>query len=124
MTFKPTETELSILRILWELKAATVKEVQRKMPANTGYTTTLKFLQIMQEKGLVDRDESQRAHVYRTRYSREESQNRLLSGFMDAVFGGSTSRLVMQALETNRATPQELQEIRSLVEKLSGENLK
>lgn len=118
---KPTDAELSILQVLWKTGAATVKEVQEKMDAGTGYTTVLKFLQIMTEKGLVRRDESQRAHVYRPAVSEGETQRQLVSGLLKRAFGGSTKKLVLQALATKRASARELAEIRRLIEKLSKE---
>ncbi len=118
---KPTDAELGILQVLWKNGAATVKQVQDKLGNDTGYTTVLKFLQIMTEKGLVHRDESQRAHVYRATLSEVETQQQLVSGLLKRAFGGSTSKLVLQALASKKASPGELAEIRRLIEKLSKE---
>ena len=118
---KPTDSELGILQVLWKNGAATVKQVQEKLGDNTGYTTVLKFLQIMMEKGLVRRDESQRAHVYRATLSEDETQQQLLSGLLKRAFGGSTSKLVLQALASKKASPGELAEIRRLIQQLSKE---
>ena len=118
---KPTDAELGILQVLWNTGAATVKQVQDKLGNDTGYTTVLKFLQIMTEKGLVRRDESQRAHVYRATLSEDETQQQLVSGLLKRAFGGSTSKLVLQALASKKASSGELAEIRRLIEKLSKE---
>lgn len=116
---KPTDAELSILQVLWRHGPATVKEVKEKLVSGTGYTTALKFLQIMTEKGLVSRDESQRAHVYQAVLSEADTQQQLVSGLLQKAFGGSASKLVLQALSTRKTSPKELAEIRSLIEKLS-----
>jgi predicted transcriptional regulator len=118
---KPTDAELNILQVLWKTGAATVKQVQQKLGADTGYTTVLKFLQIMTEKGLVRRDESERAHVYRATLSEDETQRQLVSGLLKRAFGGSTSRLVLQALASRKTSANDLAEIRRLIDKLSRE---
>ena len=120
---KPTDAELNILQVLWKSGAATVKQVQENLGEATGYTTVLKFLQIMTEKGLVRRDETLRAHVYRATLSEEETQQQLVSGLLKRAFGGSTSKLVLQALASKKASTRELAEIRRLIEKLSKEQL-
>ncbi len=120
---KPTDAELNILQVLWKSGAATVKQVQENLGEATGYTTVLKFLQIMTEKGLVRRDETLRAHVYRATLSEEETQQQLVSGLLKRAFGGSTSKLVLQALASKKASTRELAEIRRLIEKLSKEKL-
>jgi predicted transcriptional regulator len=116
---KPTDAELAILQVLWRKRAATVKEVQEEMGNGTGYTTVLKFLQIMTEKGLVRRNESQRAHVYEATSSEDQTQQQLVAGLLKKAFGGSTSKLVMQALASKKASPKELAEIRQLIEQLT-----
>jgi predicted transcriptional regulator len=124
MSFKPprpTDAELIILQALWRFGPATVKEVQDKLEPGTGYTTVLKFLQIMTEKGLVRRNESQRAHVYEATSSEDETQQQLVAGLLKKAFGGSSSKLVMQALASKRASAKELVEIRKLVAQLSRE---
>jgi predicted transcriptional regulator len=118
---RPTDAELNILQVLWRAGAATVKEVQGQMGANTGYTTVLKFLQIMTEKGLVRRNESQRAHIYAATLSEDETQRQLVTGLLKKAFRGSTSKLVMQALASRKASPAELAKIRRLIEELSKE---
>ena len=126
---KPTEAELSILRVLWERGPSTVREVhevQRGRPGGqtTGYTTVLKLLQIMTEKGLVTRDERTRSHVYRARLSEDTTQRQLVTDLLDRAFGGSTSKLVIQALASRRATEDELQEIRRLLDARQGRGRK
>ncbi len=116
---KPTDAELGILQVLWRSGQATVRQVQAKLGRGTGYTTVLKFLQIMTEKGLVQRDESQRAHVYRAACSEDQTQRQLVAGLLKRAFGGSSSKLVLQALAARKASPSELAEIRGLIEKLS-----
>src|SRR3954462_9021972 len=101
---KPTDAELAILQALWRGGPSTVKEVQERMEEGTGYTTVLKFLQIMTEKGLVRRDESQRAHVYEAAVSESDTQDRLVTALLKKAFGGSTSKLVLQALASKKAS--------------------
>ena len=122
---KPTEAELSILRVLWERGPSTVREVhdaQRGRPGGqtTGYTTVLKLLQIMTEKGLVTRDERTRSHVYRARWSEDTTQRQLVTDLLDRAFGGSAARLVMQALDLSPASAEELKEIRRLIDERRG----
>jgi BlaI family transcriptional regulator, penicillinase repressor len=115
---RPTDAELAILRILWERGACTVRQVHdalsRERPA--AYTTALKMLQIMTEKGLVRRDDSDRTHIYEPRLTEEQTQRQLVRDLVDRAFGGSSSKLVLQALSGRRATPEELGEIRKLIE--------
>lgn len=115
---RPTDAELAILRVLWERGPSTVRQVHdvlsRERP--TAYTTALKLLQIMTDKGLVRRDESERTHVYHPRLSEEQTQRQLVRDLLDRAFGGSATKLVMQALAARRATPEELVEIRKLIE--------
>ncbi|MGH8114211.1 MAG: BlaI/MecI/CopY family transcriptional regulator [Rhodanobacteraceae bacterium] len=117
---RPTEAELEILQILWEMGGCTVRDVHEVLHrrGGTGYTTALKLLQIMHDKGLVRRDESQRAHVYRAVVSKELTQKRFLSDMLKRVFDGSSSRLVLQALGDHRASREELREIRTLLNEL------
>ncbi|HEY2341937.1 MAG TPA: BlaI/MecI/CopY family transcriptional regulator [Chthoniobacteraceae bacterium] len=118
---KPTDAELAILQVLWRNGPSTVKAVQTALGGETGYTTALKLLQIMTEKGLVRRDEAQRAHVYEASASEGETQKQLVSGLLHKAFGGSASKLVLQALSAKRATPEELAEIKRIVQQLSKE---
>jgi BlaI family transcriptional regulator, penicillinase repressor len=116
---KPTESELAILRILWEIEPATVREVYEALAGerDTGYTTVLKLMQIMAVKGLVVRDEANRAHVYRAAISREAMQSRILRELSMRLFSGSAARLAMHALAMEPASASELDEIRALIEK-------
>ena len=115
---RPTDAELAILRVLWERGPCTVRQVHdvlsRERPA--AYTTALKLLQIMTEKGLVRRDDTDRTHIFQARLSEEQTQRQLIRDLLDRAFGGSASKLVMQALAARRATPEELGEIRKLIE--------
>src|SRR5687768_6138969 len=97
---RPTEAELAILQVLWDRGPSTVRDVTDALQADrgTGYTTTLKLMQIMAEKGLVTRDESQRSHIYQVAVPREQTQRALVSNLLKTAFGGSTSQLVLQAL--------------------------
>lgn len=121
---QPTDAELELLRALWELGPSTVREVHTHLQhqRDTGYTTVLKLLQIMHEKGLVSRDESSRAHVYRANVSREETEKGLVKTLLDKAFEGSASRLVFHALATRRASREELAEIRELIDKLEEDH--
>ncbi len=117
----PTEAELDILNVLWDRGPSTVREVHETLyrDEGAGYTTALKLLQVMHAKGLVERDDSQRAHVYRPFASKESTQKRFLTDMVQRVFDGSPSQLVLHALGNNpRASRQELAEIRALLAKL------
>ena len=122
-TPRPTDAELAILRVLWQRGPSTVREVHEALSGSqdTGYTTVLKLLQIMTDKGLVVRDESQRAHVYASRETEQRTQGRLIGDLIDRAFGGSPAKLVMQALSGTKATTEELTQIRELLEKMEGE---
>ncbi len=115
---KPTDAELAILRVIWEQGPSTVRQIQQVLDRArpTGYTTVLKLLQIMTEKGLVRRDESARSHVYRARFSEDQTQRQLLGDLLERAFAGSTGRLVMQALSSRRASPEDLAAIRKLLD--------
>ena len=117
---RPTEGELEILHVLWTRDGCTVREVHDVLRPNigTGYTTTLKLLQVMHAKGLVKRDDAQRAHVYRAAVSKERTQKRFLVDLVQRVFEGSSSQLVLHALGSQHASREELREIRSLLNKL------
>jgi BlaI family transcriptional regulator, penicillinase repressor len=118
---KPTESELEILQILWTRGLATVREVHEELAKTkeVGYTTTLKLMQIMHEKGLVKRDESMRTHVYQPSVNKEKTQKHLLTKMIDSLFGGSSTQLVLQALgEQNNASPEELEQIQKLLNNL------
>jgi predicted transcriptional regulator len=118
-TPRPTDAELEILRVLWQNGPSTVRDVQEALGRSkpTGYTTVLKMLQIMTEKGLVRRDEEQRAHVYEARYAQEQTQQQLIGDLIERVFDGSAAKLVMQALATGEKTSsEELLEIRHILD--------
>jgi predicted transcriptional regulator len=119
---RPTDAELAILRVLWSRGPSTVRQVHDALSRDreTGYTTVLKFMQIMTEKGLVERDESERTHVYQARFTQEATQQRLVSDLLDKAFGGSASQLVMQALAAKPASADELAQIRRLLDELEG----
>ena len=119
----PTDAELAILRVLWDRGPSTVRDVHEILSntQGTGYTTILKLMQIMTEKGLVVRDESQRAHVYEPRHSEQRTQRQILSDLADRAFGGSSAKLVMQALSGRKATADELNAIRDLLDRLEGD---
>jgi len=115
---RPTDAELAILRVLWARGPATVRQVHDALSEarETGYTTTLKLMQIMVEKGLVTRNESARTHIYTARLTQDQTQRQLVSDLMDRAFGGSAAALVMQALSAHPTTPEELAEIQRLIE--------
>ena len=118
---RPTEAELAILNILWERGEATVREVHEVLNERepTGYTTALKLLQVMHGKGLVDRDDSQRAHVYKPAMSKDYTQTQFVTDLVQRVFNGSPSQMVLHALGSSRAaSAEELAKIRSLLEQL------
>ena len=121
-TPRPTEAELHILRVLWERGPSTVREVHESLEPrrSAGYTTTLKLLQIMTEKGLVRRDERERAHVYQARLPRRETERQLVGDLLDRAFGGSPRRLVMQALSSKETSPEDIAEIRKFLDELEG----
>ncbi|MGN7721879.1 BlaI/MecI/CopY family transcriptional regulator [Chitinophaga barathri] len=117
---KPTESELEILAILWERGASTVREIHEilEQQKEAGYTTTLKLMQIMHEKGLVTRDASAKTHIYEAAVDRELTQRQLLNKMIDTVFKGSASQLVMQALGHHRSSPEELDMIRQYLNEM------
>ena len=125
-TPRPTDAELAILRVLWERGASTVRQVHdilsRERP--TAYTTALKLLQIMTEKGLVRRDETDRTHIYHPRLTEEQTQRQLVRDLLDRAFGGSSTKLVMQALAARRTSAEELNEIRRLIESREGREVR
>jgi BlaI family penicillinase repressor len=117
---KPTESELEILRVLWERGEATVRDVHEELSKtkDAGYTTTLKLMQIMHEKGMVKRDESNKTHKYAPLISREKTQKQFVGKMIDTLFQGSSSQLVMQALGNHKASKVELDEIQKLIDNL------
>jgi predicted transcriptional regulator len=119
---KPTESELEILQILWSKGTATVRDVHEELAQlkEVGYTTTLKLMQIMHEKGLVKRDESMRTHIYQPAVNKEKTQKHLLTKMIDSLFGGSSTQLVLQALGggEQKVSAAELEEIQKLIDNL------
>jgi BlaI family transcriptional regulator, penicillinase repressor len=118
---KPTESELEILNILWHRDVATVREVHEELAKtkDVGYTTTLKLMQIMHDKGLVKRDESMRTHVYQPAVNREKTQKHLLNKMIDSLFGGSSTQLVLQALGSGESvSAEELEKIQNVIDNL------
>lgn len=119
---KPTESELEILQILWTKGTATVREVHEELSRtkDAGYTTTLKLMQIMHEKGIVKRDDSMRTHVYQSAVNKEKTQKHLLNKMINSLFGGSPTQLVIQALgdDNNKASAEELEKIQALLDSL------
>ena len=117
---KPTNAEVGILRVLWSRGPSTVREVAKSMGREEAYTTVLKLMQNMTEKGLVRRDESSRTHVYEAASTREQTQRQLVTDLLDRVFDGSASKLIMEALAATKTSDKELAEIRKLLEKQRG----
>ncbi len=117
---KPTEGELEILQVLWERKSATVRDVHEELlkVKEAGYTTTLKLMQIMFEKGLVTRDSSSKTHIYQPAVSKEKTQNLFLNKMIDSLFSGSSSQLIMQALGNYKTSKKELDEIRNYLKNI------
>lgn len=117
---KPTESELEILQVLWEKGQASVRDVHEELlkTKEAGYTTTLKLMQIMHEKGLVKRDDSIKTHIYQAAVSKEKTQKHLLTKMIDSLFGGSPTQLVMQALGNHKASDIEIEEIQKLLDNL------
>ncbi|HZE83005.1 MAG TPA: BlaI/MecI/CopY family transcriptional regulator [Puia sp.] len=120
---KPTESELEILQVLWERDLASVREVHEELAKSkdVGYTTTLKLMQIMHEKGLVKRDDTFKSHIYQAAVSKEKTQRHLLGKMINTLFGGSPTELVIQALGNHKATPAELAEIQQLLDNLKNQ---
>jgi len=113
---KPTDAELAILRVLWTRGRSTVRQIAEALDREAGYTTILKLLQIMTEKGLVARDESSRTHVYEAAFTEDETQRQLVGDLLDRAFNGSAAKLVLQALAAKKATPAELAVIRKMLD--------
>jgi len=120
-TLKPTDSELEILNILWEKGPSTVRDIHEELEKNkdAGYTTTLKLMQIMHEKGLLKRDATNKSHVYTANVSQEKTQGQLVKRMIDNVFNGSASQLVMQALGNNKTNTKELEEIKKYLDEIS-----
>ena len=127
MNIRPTPSELEILEIIWETGSATVREVNEKLEEkgrNVGYTTTLKMMQIMAEKGLLTRALNGRTHIYTAIIQAGATRNALIDRMVNAAFGGSATKLVLQALGNHKTSPDELREIKALIDKLEKEQKK
>jgi len=119
---RPTDAELAILRVLWQRGPSTVRQVHEVLSQEReiGYTTILKLMQIMTEKELLERDESERTHIYHARLTQEQTQEQLVGDLLEKAFGGSSSQLVMRALAAKPASADELERIRQLLDELEG----
>src|SRR5882724_11517326 len=119
---RPTKLELTILRVLWDAGPRSVRDIDEILNESrpTGYTTVLKMLQIMTEKGLVERDETVRPQIYRARYSQQQTQRHLVSDLMQRAFGGSVKALVMQALASRKSSAKDLEAIEKLLDRIEG----
>ncbi|MEL6110259.1 MAG: BlaI/MecI/CopY family transcriptional regulator [Planctomycetota bacterium] len=120
----PTDGELAILHVLWEHGPCTVRQVQESLGGDrgSGYTTVLKLMQIMFDKGLLKRDASRHAHVYKAAVTRKNTQRKTITRVVDQLFDGSAQQLVLQALSSRKSSPEELAEIRKLLDELEGES--
>ncbi|MBN7813632.1 BlaI/MecI/CopY family transcriptional regulator [Algoriphagus sp. H41] len=119
---KPTEAELEILSLLWEMKEASVRQIHERLSESkeTGYTTTLKIMQIMHAKGMVSRDEKSRSHLYRPATNQKDTQSSLLKNLVSTAFGGSSKSLVMQALGQENPSKDDIDEIRAFLDQLEN----
>ncbi|WP_154223427.1 BlaI/MecI/CopY family transcriptional regulator [Marinicella rhabdoformis] len=125
-TPKPTKTELAILNVMWQISPATVRQIHEELikKAKTSYTTTLKMLQVMYQKGLVSRNSEQKAHIYEPILTKKETQAQMLDDLKHRLFGGSISSLVLQALGNNSETSaKEIEEIKALLENVENKNI-
>jgi BlaI family penicillinase repressor len=124
MELKPTESELEILQVIWKKGQCSVRDVHEELTKNkdAGYTTTLKLMQIMADKGLVERDTNAKIHLYKAVISREQAQSSALDKILDTVFKGSTADLVIQALGQHRASSDEIDAIRKYLQQFEGKN--
>lgn len=122
--FQPTEVELQILKVLWDLGKGPVREIHPRLSAGKGtnYSTTVKMLSVMLEKGLVKRDESVSPHVYRPTVTREWAGKRMLKHLVDRFYDGATMSLVLQALASTKSSKEELDEIRRLLDQMEGKS--
>ena len=125
ITPKPTDGELAILRVLWRRGPSTVREVQDEMGGEqvTGYTTVLKLMQIMTEKGLIERDDSVRPQLYRPRHKQAQTQKHLLRDFLDRAYGGSVKALVMHALSSKKPSQKDLDELEALLDRFEKKDV-
>lgn len=123
-TYRPTEEELKVLKVIWKQKEATVRDVNEAINSlqekHTGYTTTLKIMQLMHGKGLLQRRKDGKSHIYQSLVDEKGTQNQLLDNLMDQVFQGSASKLVLRALGSRRASQEDLAEIREFLEQMEN----
>jgi predicted transcriptional regulator len=121
-TVGPTDRELAILGVLWDKGPSTVREVHEALDqdAGTGYTTTLKLMQIMVDKGLLVREDASRRHIYRPAVTEERTQKQLIGDLLDRVFAGSAEKLVLRALSAKKVPPAELKRIRKMLDEMEG----
>lgn len=117
----PTEAELSILKVLWDRGPSTVHEVQEALPSESGYTTVLKFLQIMHEKDIVDRKKEGRAHRYWSLLDKESTQHKMLRKFADQLFDGSIQQLMQRAVSSEKVNREDLDELEHLLQELKSQ---
>jgi predicted transcriptional regulator len=115
---RPSDSELSILQVLWQRGPSTVRQVHEVLERETGYTTIMKLMQIMAEKGLVERDEENRAHLYHAAVKQEAIEKGLVRRMLDNAFAGSAAKLAMRALSTKKPSAKELSELRTLIDSL------
>ena len=122
--YKPTDSELEILQILWTEGECTVREIYEKLKdkRNIGYTTTLKTMQIMFEKGILSREKSKRTHLYKAELKKEETERVMVSKLLNSVFEGSAVKLVMRALGSNKTSKEELEKIKDLIDEIEKED--
>ena len=121
---RPTDAELAILRVLWSRGPSTVRQVHKALSRDreTGYTTVLKLMQIMTEKGLVERDETVRPQIYRPRYTQQQTQTHLVKDLIQRAFDGSVKEMVMRALSTQKPSPKTLKAMEKLLEEFEGDS--
>lgn len=120
----PTESELSILKVLWDQGPSTVREVQEALPEESGYTTVLKFLQIMHKKGIVNREKDGRAHCYWPLIEKESTQQKMLGDFADRLFDGSIKQLMQRAVSSKKLNRTDLDELEGLLQELKSQKRK
>lgn len=122
--YKPTESELEILQVLWLYGECNVKEINDKLneKREVGYTTTLKTMQIMFEKGIISREKDKRTHIYKAEIKKEDTESVMIDKLLNSVFGGSAVKLIMSALGSNKTSNEELAKIKSLIDEIEKNN--
>jgi predicted transcriptional regulator len=121
---KPTQSELEVLQIIWSIGPSSVREVHRQLSTvrDVFYTTTLKTMQVMTEKGFLDRDTSQRSHIYRAKVKQADIEKKMIDSLLKTMFSGSTSRMVISAIGSQKLTHKELKEIKSLIDQMESDD--